>query len=154
MRENRKTSWCWCGGGVCVCVLGYGVKWGVGWWLLGMLCHKGPTFTMSPFTMFSHTIKGSSINIVTALLEWGQGFSDDITKALLIKTWQWGKWFKNCYKMRDVIYGRVLSVTNKMYVKVLMKPKWTVKKERKISNGKPALPITLMWDNKGYEKKD
>ena len=50
-----------------------------------MLCHKGPTFTMSPFTMFSRTIKGLSINIVTALLEWGQGFSDDITKALLIK---------------------------------------------------------------------
>ena len=63
----------------------------------------------------SKRTEGSYINDVTVSGEEGQGFCDDTTKALVIKSVMRGGdgqgGVKNYPKWRDVIYGRPRSVS-------------------------------------------
>jgi hypothetical protein len=67
------------------------------------------THPICPLSLLSHSL-GSSINDVTALGGRGyQGFCDDSTKALVMKSVTMGEGgVKNDLILRDVIYGRPL----------------------------------------------
>ena len=54
--------------------------------------------------------KGSSINDITVFKWKGSMVFDNSTKSLVIKSVTMGEGVQNCPKLRDVIYGRTLTL--------------------------------------------